>query len=130
MTRSHFNESTSPLLTRLAHDLVPFLEFKILSNPQTLDPDFPLVATHIPYTSLPKSIINYGCKIVYICRDPKDVFVSLWHFLHKLDAKAVKASVMEDLQLEDAFELFCEGLSPSGPDRPLKCRSLMESNQI
>ena len=31
-TRSRVNESTNPLLTRLAHDCVPFLEFKLHST--------------------------------------------------------------------------------------------------
>ena len=115
MTRSSCDESTIPLLTKTAHDLVPFLEYIVGSNVQTSDLDVPLVATHIPYTSLPKSIINSSCKIVYICSDPKDVFVSQWHFAHKLSATTGKASAMEDLQLEDAFEFFCEGLSIFGP---------------
>ncbi|KAK7850507.1 flavonol sulfotransferase-like, partial [Quercus suber] len=120
ITRSSCDESTNPLLTKMAHDLVPFLEFIVGSNVQTLDLDVPLVAeeilaTHIPYTSLPKSIINSCYKIVYICSDPKDVFVSQWHFAHKLSATTAKASAREDLHLEDAFEFFCGGLSPYGP---------------
>ncbi|XP_050289567.1 flavonol sulfotransferase-like [Quercus robur] len=110
MTRSHFDESTNPLLTKISHDLVPFIEYQFLSNSQTLDLNVPLSATHISYTSLPKSIINSGCKIVYICRDPKDVFVSLWHHSQKSVTKA-----REDLHLENAFMYFCEGLSSSGP---------------
>ncbi|KAK7823800.1 flavonol sulfotransferase-like [Quercus suber] len=102
MTRSSCDESTNPLLTKMAHDLVPFLEFIVGSNVQTLDLDVPLVATHVPYTSLPKSIINSCCKVVYICSDPKDCY-------HR------KSSAMEDLHLEDAFEFFCEGLSSYGP---------------
>ena len=109
------DESTNPLLTRMAHNLVPFLEIRVGSNMQMLDLDAPLVATHIPYTSLPKSIINSSCKIVYICRDPKDGFVSQWHFAHKLSATTAEALAIEDLHLEDAFEFFCEGLSPYGP---------------
>ncbi|KAL4625282.1 hypothetical protein ACB092_05G014600 [Castanea dentata] len=112
MTRSHFDESTNPLLNKLSHDLVPFTEFQFLSNSQTLDLNVPLSATHISYTSLPKSILNSSCKIVYICRDPKDVFVSLWHYSQKLES-VTKA--MEDLHLEDALMYFCEGLSSSGP---------------
>nr|XP_023906323.1 flavonol sulfotransferase-like isoform X1 [Quercus suber]XP_023906324.1 flavonol sulfotransferase-like isoform X2 [Quercus suber] len=112
MTRSQFDESTNPLLTKLSHDLVPYMEFQFLSNSQTLDLNVPLSATHISYTSLPKSIINSSCKIVYICRDPKDVFVSLWHFSQKSES-VTKA--MEDLHLEDALMYFCEGLSASGP---------------
>jgi hypothetical protein len=110
MTRSHVGESTNPLLTRLPHDCVPFIEVELCSSPQKLNLEVPLVATHIPYTSLPKSIINSSCKIVYICRDPKDVFVSLWHFRHKMNPKD-----MEDHPLEDAFECFCQGLTPCGP---------------
>ena len=115
MTRSYFNESTNPSLKRMAHDCVPFLEIEVRSNPQKLDLDVPLVDTHIPYTSLPKSIISSGCKIVYICRDPKDVFVSLWHFLHKLRSKDGEVSAMKELHLEDAFEFFCNGVSNFGP---------------
>jgi hypothetical protein len=115
MTRSHFNDSTNPLLTRLAHDCVPYSEFEIHSNPHKLDLDVPLVATHIPYNSLPKSIINSDCKIIYMCRDPKDVFVSLWHYSHKLSPKGMEALAMKELHLDDAFEFFCEGLSNCGP---------------
>ena len=115
LTRFHFNESTNPLLTRMAHDLVPCLELEVRSNTQTLDLNVPLLATHIPYTSLPQSIINSSCKIVYIWRDPKDVFVSLWHFLHKVRSKDGEISAMKELHLEDAFELFCEGVSTFGP---------------
>ncbi|KAK8585561.1 hypothetical protein V6N13_050539 [Hibiscus sabdariffa] len=32
--------------------------------------------SHIPYHALPKS----DCKVVYICKEPKDAFVSLYHF--------------------------------------------------
>ena len=73
MTRFHVDESTNPLLTRLAHDCVLFFEMNICSSPEKLNLDIPLVATHIPYTSLPKSIINSSCKIVYICRDPERI---------------------------------------------------------
>ncbi|KAL4629301.1 hypothetical protein ACB092_05G296000 [Castanea dentata] len=115
MTRFHFNESTSPLLTRLSHDCVPYLEFKLSSNSQKLDLDVPLVATHIPYTSLPKPVMNSSCKIVYLCRDLKDVFVSLWHFSNKLSPKGMEASPTKEIHLRDAFALFCEGLSIFGP---------------
>ena len=63
------------------------------------------MATHIPYTSLPKSIISSGCKIIYIFRDPKDVIVSLWHFSQKLSPEGVQTSTPEDL---DFFFFFFE----------------------
>ncbi|XVF28755.1 hypothetical protein REPUB_Repub15cG0057800 [Reevesia pubescens] len=71
-------------------------------------PKFPLLATHMPYTRLPKSVIDSGCKIVYLCRDPKDTFVSLWHYLEK----AIPNNI---ISMEDALELLCKGISLYGP---------------
>ncbi|KAJ4952609.1 hypothetical protein NE237_029441 [Protea cynaroides] len=39
-----------------------------------------LFHTHMPYKVLPESIKNSECKIVYVTRNPKDTFMSLWHF--------------------------------------------------
>ncbi|PPR83952.1 hypothetical protein GOBAR_AA36762 [Gossypium barbadense] len=50
------------------------------------------------------------CRFVYICRDPKDVFVSKWHFANKLRPKE-----LPPLSLEEAFDLFCKGVSEYGP---------------
>ncbi|KAJ4705456.1 Sulfotransferase [Melia azedarach] len=71
--------------------------------------DLPLWSTHIPYSSLPKSIIDLGCKIVYICRDPKDAFVSLWHF------KEGEKYENQGFIPEEAFETFCKGVYFYGP---------------
>ena len=114
MTKSHVSEPTNPLLTRLSHECVPFIEFDFRSSSPKLNLDVPLVATHISYTSLPKSIINSGCKIVYLCRDPKDVLVSTWHFIRKVLVNE-EFSTVRDIPLEDAFEFFCQGLSFCGP---------------
>ncbi|XP_057801853.1 cytosolic sulfotransferase 12-like [Salvia miltiorrhiza] len=102
-----------PLLSTNPHNLVPFLEIGLYGGNKALDiASFPsprLLATHVPYSSLPKSIRSSGskCKILYVARNPKDAFVSMWHFL----AKARKL----DLTMAEAFELFCEGLSVYGP---------------
>ncbi|OMO58894.1 hypothetical protein COLO4_34351 [Corchorus olitorius] len=112
MTRTSFDDSTSPLLSKMPHDCVPFLEFDLSHasiNNQNRDPGgIPLLATHIPYSSLPQSIKaeDSGSKIVYICREPKDAFVSYYHFV---------ARRMESLRLEEAFELYCEGVQFYGP---------------
>ncbi|MBA0761047.1 hypothetical protein Gotri_023747 [Gossypium trilobum] len=39
-----------------------------------------------------------ACRSVYICRDPKDVFVSKWHFTNKLRPKE-----LPPLSLEETF---------------------------
>ena len=91
------------------------LEINLAHNSYQRNLDTPLIVTHIPYTSLPKSIIDSRCKIIYICRDPKDVFVSLWHFIRKMRPKSVEPSAIEYVEFEEAFELFCEGVSYFGP---------------
>ncbi|XP_050207917.1 flavonol 3-sulfotransferase-like [Mercurialis annua] len=89
------------------HDAVPFIEVDEVPNPRRI----PLVATHSSYSSLPPSIADSGCKIVYICRDPKDVFVSFWHFFKQFSYVKV-----EDYpSLEQGFELFCDGFVSAGP---------------
>ncbi|KAF2321425.1 hypothetical protein GH714_041018 [Hevea brasiliensis] len=108
VTRSKFNDSKNPLLTKAPHDCVPFLEIDAARNASNRDPEIPLVATHIPYNSLPTSILESGCKLVYLCRDPKDVLISMWHFLRgKLPEGIDKDSY---INLNNSFEIFCEDL--------------------
>ncbi|KAB2032970.1 hypothetical protein ES319_D05G415800v1 [Gossypium barbadense] len=111
ITRTSYNDSTTPLLHTLPHDVVPFLEFDHSQFSTNLHLGIPLLATHLPYSFLPKSIIDSGCKIIYICRDPKDTFVSLYHFI----AGHCKSKNAQPIQLDEAFELFYEGVSPFGP---------------
>ncbi|XP_038719378.1 cytosolic sulfotransferase 12-like [Tripterygium wilfordii] len=103
-----------PLLTQSPHDLVPFLEIKVYNGKQV--PDLScltpprLFATHLPYVSLPESVKKSKCKIVYLCRNPKDTFVSLWHFTNRLRLKESGVN-----GLEEAFGKFCKGISLNGP---------------
>ncbi|XP_030938999.1 flavonol sulfotransferase-like [Quercus lobata] len=115
VTRSSFDISANPLLTTMPHECVLSLESDLAHNSFHRNQDTPLIGTHVPYTSLPKSIIDSRCKIIYICRDPKDTFVSLWHFLYNASFKGVDSSAKEDADFEKAFELFCDGVSYYGP---------------
>ncbi|CAM8957984.1 unnamed protein product [Rhodiola kirilowii] len=106
-----------PLLTSNPHDLVPFLEYKLYANNQR--PDLScmssprIFATHIPYPSLPESIkFTSGCKIVYLCRNPFDTFVSSWHFI---TSNNVRSKDTNKLTIEEAFDMFCEGVVGFGP---------------
>ncbi|KAF8646823.1 hypothetical protein HU200_065622 [Digitaria exilis] len=56
-----------------------------------------LLATHMPLSLFPKSIATSGCRVVYMCREPKDAFVS------------------RNIDLESAFSMFSQGFSPYGP---------------
>ncbi|CAH2056968.1 unnamed protein product [Thlaspi arvense] len=91
----------------MPHDCVPLLEVDIAQKGE--HPELPLLSTHLPYSALANSISSSGCKIVYICRDPKDAFVSYWNF-----ARRAKPG-FESLPLDVMFELFCRGISLYGP---------------
>ncbi|KAE8712339.1 Cytosolic sulfotransferase 14 [Hibiscus syriacus] len=69
-----------------------------------------LFATHVPYASLPASIKDTDCKFVYLCRNPMDTFISLWHFIDKL-----RGENQELLSLDEAFDKFCHGVCGNEP---------------
>ncbi|XP_055827909.1 flavonol sulfotransferase-like [Solanum dulcamara] len=115
MNRDRFDFSSHPLLTNAPHDNLPYLEaiirdeasyndYRISSSPHCL------FATHIPYSLLPISVMSFGCKIVYVFREAKDVFISNWHYMKKLRPKDLPSFPMEE-----AFDLFCKGVSHYGP---------------
>nr|AFK43741.1 unknown [Lotus japonicus] len=111
-------EDHHPLLKSNSHELVPFLEINFYG--QTLDgiPQFDMskmtepriFGTHIPFNSLAKSIKDSKCKIIYICRNPFDTFVSQWIFLNK-----IKPEELPEFTLEEAFERYCKGVTEYGP---------------
>ncbi|KAL4587476.1 hypothetical protein LXL04_000347 [Taraxacum kok-saghyz] len=78
--------STHPLQKSNPHNCLPFVEAEVIrTSPTYINSHSPrLFATHIPYTSLPRSILDSSCRVVYMCRNPKDVLVSLFHFANKL----------------------------------------------
>jgi hypothetical protein len=69
-----------------------------------------LLATHMPMSLLPPGTTSCGCRVVYLCRDPKDALVSRLHFENKL-VEGFKFN----LSMDSAFSMFCEGFSPYGP---------------
>ncbi|GJN26972.1 hypothetical protein PR202_gb14942 [Eleusine coracana subsp. coracana] len=97
------------------HECIKYFEFQIYSRNSVPNlkelPDPRLFATHVPFVSLPRTVATSGCKIVYLCRDPKDTLVSMWHFSNKLRAR----DGLEPLSVDAAVEFFCDGLSPCGP---------------
>ncbi|KAK5771532.1 cytosolic sulfotransferase 5-like [Gossypium arboreum] len=107
-------DNNHPLLSENPHILVPFLEYGLYIDSQV--PNFTtftsprLFATHLPLASLPESATNSSCKLVYLCRNPKDTFVSLWHFTNKLRTKDMGSN-----SLEVTFDKFIRGVSLYGP---------------
>lgn len=110
VTRTRYDNhiNTTPLLTKLPQDCVPYLADFSEKLDHIREPGLPLLATHTPYHSLPKATLNSDhCKVVYVCREPKDAFVSLYHFLNRQNPK--------EIPLEKAFDLFFEGKTMFGP---------------
>lgn len=71
-----------------------------------------LFSTHIPYSSLPESVKDSKCRIMYICRNPLDVVVSWWHFGtqdHPDRARSVWTN------MEEYVDKFCNGEEGFGP---------------
>ncbi|CAO2820817.1 unnamed protein product [Amaranthus hypochondriacus] len=144
------NLSKHPLCTQNAHELVIQLEAKGYKTIKGTQPDFTkmpsprLFATHIPYKSLPNSIKTSKCRIIYICRNPFDTFVSSWHFYrqfnvtnglkkfyHQINLNMGLKQFYRQLKMimgfknnygkcnvgmiEEDFSRFCEGKFPYGP---------------
>ncbi|KAL6851912.1 hypothetical protein ACP4OV_020097 [Aristida adscensionis] len=99
-----------PLLRLNPHDCVPFMEMLFATGCGGMMEALPsprLMATHMQYSVLPPSITgNRECKIIYICRESKDMLVSMWHYLRKF---------RPNLLFNELFEHACEGISFSGP---------------
>ncbi|XP_044497524.1 cytosolic sulfotransferase 15-like [Mangifera indica] len=112
--RTRFPLQNSPLLTTPPHQLVPFLELDLYwknQSPNLEDNPKPrILATHLPYASLPNSILNSGCRIVYVARNPLDQFISRWKFL-----SSWREQNMILVSIEEAFEKTCNGVQFYGP---------------
>ncbi|VAI69711.1 unnamed protein product [Triticum turgidum subsp. durum] len=96
-----------PLLRLNPHQCVPFLEALFGSRRGEARlaalPSPRLMNTHMPLAMMPG---GGGCKVVYVCREPKDMVVSLWHFHRRLHP---------ELPLADVFEAVCGGAVGYGP---------------
>ncbi|KAL2898140.1 Cytosolic sulfotransferase 15 [Bienertia sinuspersici] len=55
------------------------------SSFRALRSQYMLFSTHLPYDSLPESVINSKCKIIYITHNPFNTLVSSWHYYLKLE---------------------------------------------
>lgn len=118
VNRHHFTitSMSHPLLTSNPHELVPFIEFTFYGNAPNQLPNLSnmseprLFGTHIPFPSLAMSVKESNCKIIYICRNPLDTFVSAWIFMNK-----IKPENLPGFTLEEAFDMYCKGIIGFGP---------------
>uniref|UniRef100_A0A0E0MFP1 Sulfotransferase n=1 Tax=Oryza punctata TaxID=4537 RepID=A0A0E0MFP1_ORYPU len=112
-----------PLRRRGPHDCAQFLETALVVSDDMFAslPSPRLLSTHLPYSHLPERIKadSSSCRIVYICRDPKDVIVSWWLFTKKSldteDGPNNGGNKPTLYTLEEELDLFCTGRSANGP---------------
>ncbi|KAJ1287189.1 hypothetical protein BS78_03G411500 [Paspalum vaginatum] len=99
-----------PLLSRHPQELVPFIEVPLDGDLAQLEalPSPRLLSTHMPLSMLFPDTTTIASRVVYVCREPKDAFVSRWHFENRI----VKGY---SVGLEAALDMFVEGFSPYGP---------------
>ncbi|KFK43386.1 hypothetical protein AALP_AA1G119300 [Arabis alpina] len=107
-----------PLESDNPHGLVPFLEMDLYLQNSTpdltnLSSSSPRVfSTHMPLHTLQVPFKDSPCKVVYICRNMKDVLVSNWHFkCTNLENTEVEGS----FTLETMFDSLCSGVHFFGP---------------
>ncbi|KAF3448774.1 hypothetical protein FNV43_RR09487 [Rhamnella rubrinervis] len=115
VNRNRFKPQDSPLLTTQPHDLVLGLEFDHFRDgvPQNLNqPSRPgIFATHVSHASLSDSIkASNNCRIVYVCRNPLDNFMSYWHFFSSSKSQNVQGET-----IEESFVKYCKGVHPYCP---------------
>ncbi|KAF3448772.1 hypothetical protein FNV43_RR09485 [Rhamnella rubrinervis] len=116
VNRSRYTTKNTPLLTTHPHDLVCSAEINHyrdgLPQHHLLHISQPRIfAVHTHHASLPHSVLDSNCKIVYVCRNPMDNFVSAWHF-----ACSIKGKIGESPPLVDeSFRKYCEGAASFGP---------------
>ncbi|KAL6658104.1 hypothetical protein ACP70R_003690 [Stipagrostis hirtigluma subsp. patula] len=62
-----------------------------------------LMYTHLPLTMIPRAVAaaddggaaGGGCRVVYVCREPKDMVVSLWHYLRTVYPNGPGVSILQ-----------------------------------
>lgn len=61
-------------------DRVPWIEYNLNNVDFKIRPSPRLFSSHLPYYLMPRDLKFRMGKIIYVCRNPKDVVVSFYHF--------------------------------------------------
>lgn len=102
-----------PLRRLNPHQCLPFLEGLFAGGEEGMLDALPsprLINTHMPLAFIPRATPlgngGRGCKVVYVCREPKDMVVSLWHYIQRISPQTT---------FRQTFDSACDGTTPWGP---------------
>ncbi|KAL0290947.1 UNVERIFIED_CONTAM: Cytosolic sulfotransferase 15 [Sesamum radiatum] len=70
-----------------------------------------IFSTHMHFNMLPVSIHASNCRIIHICRNPLDQFVSHINFSSQNDF----GKGTDPLAIDEAFDMYCQGINAYGP---------------
>uniref|UniRef100_A0A803ML88 Sulfotransferase n=1 Tax=Chenopodium quinoa TaxID=63459 RepID=A0A803ML88_CHEQI len=117
--RKFYDDFTQhPFHTKNPHELIKHFEIRVYKKVNGDQPDLSeiplprLFANHVSYLSMPESVTTSKCRIVYVCRNPWDTFVSIWHYY--LQHEACKGIKPDMEMMEKYVDKFCSGVSPWG----------------
>ncbi|XP_040284838.1 amine sulfotransferase-like isoform X1 [Bufo bufo] len=82
---------------------MPWIEANILNVDFKSSPSPRTLTTHLPYYLMPRELSIRMGKIIYVCRNPKDVLVSYYHFF-KMNPR-----LKYEINWETFFNLFISG---------------------
>ncbi|KAJ8913237.1 hypothetical protein NQ315_016180 [Exocentrus adspersus] len=76
-------ETKEEFLRENAYDEEKYQEVQLIDYPawKILGeiPGRRFIKTHLPFSLLPQNLLQVGCKVIYIARNPRDVAVSFYH---------------------------------------------------
>ncbi|XP_058029311.1 amine sulfotransferase-like [Ahaetulla prasina] len=75
-----------------------FLEYKLYNLNITQMPSPRVIISHLPYYLVPKKLRAKKGKVIYVYRNPKDIFVSFFHYIKSFKAEDNSWNLEEEMQ--------------------------------
>ncbi|GKV41830.1 hypothetical protein SLEP1_g49313 [Rubroshorea leprosula] len=96
VTRTCFDSSTSPLLFKMPHECVPAFHRSFGKKPDIREPGLPLIATHCPYASLPKSVLHSDGRLFLLLVFTSLLLLGSSIFGQKMSGKGIEINQIQN----------------------------------